>query len=201
MQLATATGNLPLCVTRLWQLVSLLSSALNYKTKTKFYLPFFWKRDKHNLCWAKERTNWTWLELCVESNLACLILMDNAASKGIACMTELGGGGNIVLKLTLSESNISRLPLPPPLKWTELNCTALNWAKRRRNQQRNSSKEEKQHRKWSKSQYLLSRGWQQPRQVLSSLSTCWGYYDCIYKNKVCKEFESVLCLRSLWWTQ
>lgn len=43
--------------------------------------------------------------------------MDNAASKGIACMTELGGGGgvNIVLKLTLSESNISLLSFLPLL--------------------------------------------------------------------------------------
>lgn len=128
MQLATATGNLPLCATRLWQLVSWLSSALNYKTTTKFS-PFFWERDKRNLCWAKERTNWTWLELCVELNLACLILMDNAASKGIACLTELGGGGgNIVLKLTLSESNISLLSFLPLL--SERNWTALNWTER-----------------------------------------------------------------------
>lgn len=55
--------------------------------------------------------------------------MDNADSKGIACLTELWGvGGNIVLKLTLSESNISLFSFLPLL--SERNWTALHWTER-----------------------------------------------------------------------
>lgn len=128
MQLATATGNLPLCVTRLWQLVSWLSSALNYKTTTKFS-PFFLgeRQTQFVLSERENKLNLTWVVCRVELGLPHID--GQRRFKGHCLFDRIGGGGgNIVLKLTLSESNISLLSFLPLL--SERNWTALHWTER-----------------------------------------------------------------------